>query len=106
MKTAAVGINNTRLENTPDLELSASEMMVVHRWLAMASVDVTNQLEVMKPPAIAAKETKARVATTIIGTKFLQQWINANMSQIEDALEAAGVIPDIVFNDGEIEELH
>jgi hypothetical protein len=99
MKTAAIGIDSKRIDNEPDLELTAAEMMVVHRWLAMAMTDITQQLAVMKPPAIMSKAGKAQVATTILGTKFLRNWLDANLQQIEGALEAAGVMPDVVLTD-------
>lgn len=102
MKTAAVGINNTSVENEPDLELTAAEMMVVHRWLAMALTDITQQLATMKPPAIMSKAGKAQAATTIIGTKFLKNWLAANMDQIEGALEVAGFAPDVVLDESEL----
>ena len=99
MKTAAIGINSTRVDNEPDLELTADEMMVVHRWLAMALADITQQLATMKPPAIMSRAGKAQVATTVIGTKFLRNWIDANLQQIEGTLEAAGVVPDVVLEE-------
>lgn len=101
MKTAAIGINNKRVENTPDLELCTDDMIAVHKWLAMALNDITQQLATMKPPAIMSTAGKAQVATTILGTKFLRNWIDANLQHIAGALEAAGIMPTIALDDSE-----
>jgi len=99
MKTAAVGINNTSVENEPDLELDAESMVVVRNWLQMALRDVTAQLSQMKPPAIASQQAKAQVAVTMIGVKFLRTWIDQNISMIDNALEIAGVEIELISAD-------